>query len=221
MSPAQKYFLWLALFSAASVASQYGSAIPFSLGTWFDVKVWVPFSALSVIPLLDVSRSFVQHFSEHAGIEFRRSLWHMLLIPTVIAFICSLIAGLQFTIFVGAMVAVNVAGYIDIRVFRWAKVLSHKPHVRIRFSNATASICGTATFFTISFTRWPDALGLFTNPIAKPLDVLVVGGIAQIIVLWCTGVVMAHVIAMIIERMEGTPSEAGQPVSTAPTPESD
>ncbi|MTI15507.1 hypothetical protein [Sansalvadorimonas verongulae] len=205
MTPVQKYLVWLALFSAASIACQYGAQVPFSLGTWFGIDIWVPFSALTVIPLLDVSRSFVQHYAEQARVEFRKSLWHMLLIPTSIAFVCSLIAGLPFTIFLGALVAVNVGGYIDIRVFRWARVLSSKPHVRMRFSNAAATTCGTYAFFLISFTDWPDQMGLFTNEIAKPFDVLVVGGFAQIVVVWCAGIAMAHVMAAILEKLEGEP----------------
>ncbi|WP_281645643.1 hypothetical protein [Parendozoicomonas sp. Alg238-R29] len=222
MAAINKYFLWLVLFSVASVAAQYGSAIPFSLGSWFGIDIWVPFSALSVIPLLDVSRSFVQHYAEQAGVEFRKSLWHMLVIPTVVAFICSIIAGLPFTIFLGALVAVNVGGYIDIRVFRWAAVLSHKPHVRMRFSNAAATTCGTTAFFTISFTSWPDALGLFSNELAKPWDVLVIGGVSQSIVIWTTGIIMAHIMAFMIDNLEGKESEKEeQKAPSTSSPESD
>ena len=202
MSPAQKYVFWLLLFSAASVASQYGSAIPFSLGTWFDVDVWVPLSAFSVIPLLDCSRSFVQHYSEQAEIPFRKSVWHMLLIPSSIAFICSLTAGLPYTIFLGAMFAVTIGGYVDIRVFRWVRFISKKPHVRMRFSNALATISGGSIFFAIAFTNWPVWFGFAPNVLAKTFDVLVVGCIAQCIIVWCAGVIIAHVMAQVIGWLE-------------------
>ncbi len=205
MQPIQKYLLWLLLFSAASIAAQYGSAIPLSLGTWFGVDVWLPFSALSVIPLLDVSRSFVQHYAEQAEVVFRKSLWHMLLIPSSVALVCSIIAGLPYTIFLGALVAVNVGGYIDIRVFRWARVLSQKPHVRMRFSNAAATICGTAAFFSIAFTNWPAQLGLAANELSMSFNVLLIGGIAQALVVWITGIIMAHLVAMLITQLEKQP----------------
>ena len=224
MTKIQKYLLWLFLFSAASVISQYGSAIPFSLGNWFGIDVWVPLSALSVIPLLDVSRSFVQHYAELAEVEFRKSLWHMLIIPSSVALVCSLTAGLPYTIFLGALVAVNLGGYIDIRVFRWVKFLSTKPHVRMRFSNAAATISGTAAFFVISFTDWPILLGLSHNELAKPAEVLVVGGIAQTAVIWVTGIVIAHFMAIIInwlEKNEGEIEEAANQASSEKVPEVD
>ena len=202
MTPPQKYLIWLLLFSLASVSSQYGSAIPFSLGQWFGVDVWVPFSALSTIPLLDVSRSFVQHYAEQAEVAFYKSLWHMLLIPTAAALVCSLTAGLPFTIFLGALIAVNVGGYIDIRVFRCVKFISRKPHIRMRFSNAAATICGTAAFFTIAFTGWPTRLGFADNALTKPVSVLLVGGIAQVIIIWITGIVIARFMAEVISRLE-------------------
>ncbi|MCL6270375.1 hypothetical protein M3P05_10630 [Sansalvadorimonas sp. 2012CJ34-2] len=210
MNPIRKYLLWLFLFSAASVISQYGSAIPFPLGTWLGIDVWVPLSALSVIPLLDVSRSFVQHYAELADVEFRKSLWHMLIIPSVVAFICSLTAGLPFTIFLGALVAVNVGGYIDIRVFRWAKVLSRKPHVRMRFSNAAATISGTTAFFIIAFTDWPMLIGFPHNELAKPASALLVGGIAQATVIWTAGVIMAHIMATVISWLEKRAEKTAQ-----------
>ncbi|MGY0215885.1 hypothetical protein ACWJJH_00700 [Endozoicomonadaceae bacterium StTr2] len=213
MSPVQKYLFWLLLFSAASVASQYGSAVAFPLGTWLGVELWVPFSALSTIPLLDVSRSFVQHYSELAEVEFKKALWHMLLIPTSVAFVCSLIAGLPYTIFWGALVAVNVGGYIDIQVFRWVKCLSRKPHVRMRFSNLAATCSGSAAFFIIAYTDWPVWLGLSHNELAKPWDVLVIGCTGQVTIIWLTGMVIAHMMAVIIgylEKSEATAVNSGQ-----------
>ncbi len=208
MTPVRKYCLWLVLFSVASVSAQYGSAVPFALGTWFGIDVWVPLSALSVIPLLDVSRSFVQHYAELAEVEFRKSLWHMLLIPGVIALICSATAGLPYTIFLGALVAVNVGGYIDIIVFRAVKCISKKPHVRMRFSNAAATLCGSVAFFAIAFTEWPMLFGLSHNFLAKPFEVLVVGCTAQAIVIWTTGIVIAHFMASVIAFLEKTESPA-------------
>ena len=214
MSPVQKYTIWLLLFSMASVVSQYGSAIPFSLGTWLGVHVWVPLSAFSVIPLLDCSRSFVQHYAEQAEIPFRKSLWHMLLIPTSVAFVCSLTAGLPYTIFLGAIFAVSIGGYVDIRVFRWIRFVSKKPHIRMRFSNAAATLTGGSIFFTISFTNWPELLGFAPNELAKSLDMLVVGCIAQCIIVWSAGVVIAYLMAQVIgwlERRESKDSSSGAP----------
>ena len=209
MSSVQKYSFWLLLFSAASVASQYGSAIPFSLGRWFGVDVWVPLSAFSVIPLLDCSRSFVQHYAEQAEVPFRKSVWHMLLIPSSIAFICSLTAGLPYTIFLGAMFAVTIGGYVDIRVFRWIRFVSDKPHVRMRFSNAAATLSGGSIFFAIAFTDWPVFFGFPHNELAKPFEALVVGCTAQCVTVWTAGVVIAHLMAQVIGWLEKQESEAG------------
>lgn len=200
--------MWLSFFSAASVASQYGSAIPFPLGTWFGVHVWVPLSAFSVIPLLDCSRSFVQHYAEQAEIPFRKSMWHMLLIPTTIAFACSLTAGLPYTIFLAAIFAVTIGGYVDIRVFRWIRFVSKKPHIRMRFSNAAATISGGSIFFSIAFTNWPVLLGLAPNELAKSVDALVIGCTAQSIIVWSMGVVIAHIMAHVISWLERHESKA-------------
>ncbi|CAM3753610.1 hypothetical protein [Parendozoicomonas haliclonae] len=207
MTPLQKYGLWLIIFSAASVISQYGSTIPFSLGTWFGIDVWLPLSAITVIPLLDVGRSFVQHYAEQAEVPFRKTLFHMLTIPTTVAFFCSWKAGLPYPIFLGAIVAVNVGGYIDIRVFRWVRFISEKPHVRMRFSNAVATASGSLAFFLIAFTNWPVALGLPTNDLAKSWDMITVGIIAQACTIWVAGIVMAHIIAWLIERLESDDRE--------------
>lgn len=221
MSPVRKYTLWLLFFSATSVASQYGSAIPFSLGTWFGVHVWVPLSAFSVIPLLDCSRSFVQHYAELADIPFRKSAWHMLLIPTSVAFVCSLTAGLPYTIFLGAMFAVTIGGYVDIRVFRWIRFVSRKPHIRMRFSNAAATVSGGSIFFAIAFTNWPLLLGFAPNQLAKSFDALVVGCIAQSIIVWSAGVFIAHLMTQVIDWLEKqdnkTPSESANLVDSRKT----
>lgn len=210
MSSLQKYFLWLVLFSAASVASQYGSVVPFSLGNWFGIDVWVPLSAFSVIPLLDCSRSFVQHYSEQANVSFKKSTLHMMLIPFSIATMCSLTAGLPYTIVLGAICAVTVGGYVDIRVFRWIRFVSTKPHIRMRFSNAAATMIGSGIFFSIAFTKWPLSLGLPANELAKPFDALLVGCIAQCIIVWTAGVIIANIMAHIINWLEKIKKHSSQ-----------
>ncbi|WP_461536693.1 hypothetical protein [Spongorhabdus nitratireducens] len=210
MSPIKKYLFWLLFFSAASVASQYGSKYAFPLGTWFGVDLWVPFSAISTIPLLDVSRSFVQHYSELAEVEFKKSLWHMLLIPSTVALICSLTAGLPYPIFWGALVAVTLGGYIDIQVFRWVKCISLKPHVRMRFSNLAATCSGSAAFFVIAFTDWPLWLGFSHNDLAKSWDVIAIGWAGQVTIIWLMGMVIAHMMAVIISHLEKSETTAAE-----------
>ncbi len=209
-----KYMLCICLYTGASVASQYGSAEPVSLEWLVGPGWWVPLAAFTVIPFLDVSRSFTQHYAEQAGVAFKASLVHMLAIPFVISLLCVINANLPLTIFLGALAAINIGGYVDILIFKIARRLSGKPYIRMIFSNWAATLSGSIIFFTVSYSNLvPWVLGLFgvqyTNPLLQ--EHIINGIIAQSCCIWLSGIVLGTFSGKILEALENNSQTKKQP----------
>ncbi len=198
MQSKTKYLIALVIFTAASIASQYGSTI--SVPLWGNF--WLPLSAFTVIPLLDVVRSFVQHYAEQSNMTLKQSAFQMLTIPLVVAFLFMIGAGLPMSIFLGAIAAVNIGGLFDIYIFRLAKRISEKPQIRMIFSNLAATLVGGAVFFAVAFTDLTVWLGLQeVNVVLR--DNLVQGWLAQCMAIWVMGCSMANfVIAPLVKWLE-------------------
>ena len=197
-----KWIGCLCLFSLASLASQYGSARPVDISWLFGAGWWLPLSAFTIIPFLDVMRSFTQHYAEQAEVPFKTSLRMMLIVPLTISLICTIIAGLPVTIFLAALAAVNLGGLVDILVFRVVNRISNKPYVRMMFSNLAATLIGSGLFFAIAFTNLVPALagivGIdFVNPLVQ--DNLVKGWFAQSMCIWVSSIVIGTALGKTLE----------------------
>ena len=200
-----KYFLCIGLYTLASVASQYGSAEPVSLSWLLGPGWWVPMSAFTVTPLLDVSRSFTQHYAEQSRVTFRASLVHMMVIPFSISLLCVINANLPVTVFLGAIAAINIGGYIDILIFKIARRLSHRPYIRMIFSNAAATLSGSVIFFVVSYSEFvPWVLSWvgihFVNPILQ--DNIINGIIAQSCCIWFSALILGTFCGKFLESLE-------------------
>ncbi|MGL5014194.1 MAG: hypothetical protein ACRC6V_07890, partial [Bacteroidales bacterium] len=69
------------------------TSTPIELFTVAGVAIWLPLSALTLVPLVDVMRSFTQDAAEKIGMTFKKTASLMLSISMVVAFLCVLFAG--------------------------------------------------------------------------------------------------------------------------------
>ncbi|MGL6099714.1 MAG: hypothetical protein ACRC0G_08800, partial [Fusobacteriaceae bacterium] len=60
------------LYIIASVAGMFLTSTPIELFTISDVAIWLPLSALTIVPMVDVLRSFTQDAAEKVGMTFKR-----------------------------------------------------------------------------------------------------------------------------------------------------
>lgn len=187
------YFAFLVAYIAASVVSQFLTSTPVELLTVFGVPIWMPLSALTLVPLVDVLRSFTQDAAEKRGMTFKQTASQMLGLSLGVSGLCVMFAGLPLPIFVGVLLAVTIGGAIDILVFRrmgqWFKL----PAARMMFSNFAATIVGSGIVFFVAFT---DLL-FVDNPLARPLFDVTVGWLAQSAFIWASGSIIAWVIQLV------------------------
>ena len=200
-----KLIIWLTLYALFSLAGQYGCMIPVDL-TWLLGKGWwIPLGTITVVPLVDVSRSFTQHCTEQAGVSFKHSFLLMMGFPFFIALICTVQAGLPINICLATFGAINVGGLFDILTFKFVRRVSEKPYVRMVFSNLAATLSGGAVFYSVAYTNalpivagW---LGLtFVNDYL--MSDLVKAWVSQSLFIWVSGITMATVIGKVIESIE-------------------
>ena len=184
------YIAFLVAYIAASVMSQFLTSTPVEIMTIAGVPIWMPLSALTLVPLVDVLRSFTQDAAEKKGMTFKQTAVQMLGLSLLTSGLCVVFAGLPLPIFVGVLLAVTIGGAIDILVFkrmgRWFK----SPAARMMFSNFAATIVGSGIVFFVAFT---DLL-FVDNSMARPLFDVTVGWLAQSAFIWACGSIIAWVI---------------------------
>lgn len=178
------------LYIAASVASQFLTGTPIELGTFGGVPIWMPLSAFTLVPLVDVLRSFTQESAEKKGLSFRFTFWLMFIVSTVVAGICVLFADLPLPIFTGVLLAITVGGTLDILVFRkMGDYFTNTVH-RMMFSNALATLVGSGIVFAVAFTDL-----VFANSwLAMPYHEAAIGWLVQSVTVWCCGIGIAAVL---------------------------
>jgi len=181
------YFILLGTYILASIASQFLTTTPIELMTLFGVPIWMPLSALTLVPLVDVLRSFTQDAAEKKGQSFKVTVRQMLGLSLTVSGLCVIFAGLPVQIFVGVLLAITFGGIVDILVFRKMGKWFTNPAARMMFSNAAATLLGSGIVFFVAFTDllFPE------NPFARPMTEVVVGWLAQSTFIWAAGCVIA------------------------------
>lgn len=185
-----KYFvMWFVAYISLSIASQFLTSTPFELFTIAGVAIWMPLSALTLVPLVDVFRSFTQNSAEKVGLDFKRVATMMLVTTLVVSFLCVQFAGLPLPIFAGVLAAVTIGGALDILVFRRMGKFFTSPVKRMAVSNLVATLVGSGIVFLVAFT---DVV--FTeNALAKPYLDAVVGWLSQSTFIFLSSVCLAYV----------------------------
>lgn len=178
------------VYIVSSVVSMFLTTTPIELFTVAGVAIWLPLSALTLVPLVDVMRSFTQDAAEKVGLSFKTTASWMLGVSMVVAFLCVLFAGLPLPIFVGVLAAVTVGGAADILVFRKMGQWFKSPVARMAFSNFAATIIGSGIVFFVAFTDW----FFVNNSMARPVHEVVVGWLAQSLFIWASSIVLGAVI---------------------------
>lgn len=184
------YLILLCLYLVASIASQFLSTTPVELGSVLGVDIWLPLSAVTLIPLVDVLRSFTQDAAEKEGRSFKEVAMTMFFLTFSLTGICVIYAALPLPVFVGVLAAVTLGGVADVCVFRYVRKWFKNPAARMTFSNFAATFLGSSIFFFVAFTNYvfPE------NPIAVSDKEAVVGCITQSLAVWAGGVTLAHII---------------------------
>lgn len=213
----RKFFLWLIIFSAMSLLGQYGCMVKVDLSFLLGEGWWIPLGVITIVPLVDVSRSFAQHYAEQSGLLLKHSMAFMMTASFTISLLFSLFGSLPVNMCVATFAAVNVGGMVDLLVFRAVLGISCKPYIRMLFSNLLATLTGGALFYQLAYTRLMDSLlaavGIqHQNPIL--MDNLLKGWFCQSVLIWLSGVSMAIIIGKILEYYE---EGKGLPQSTTPT----
>ncbi len=206
-SPArQKFFLWLFLYSLLSLLGQFGCMTPVDLSFLLGEGWWIPLGTLTIVPLVDVSRSFAQHYAELYGLRSRQLFCLLMGCSFFISLVFALAGSLPIGICLGTFAAVNLGGFMDLLVFRRVRFISAKPYVRMLFSNLVATMTGGAVFYWIAYSNVLDRvsmwLGLtYQNPLF--MDHLFHGWLVQTMVIWSSSVIIAIVLGKWLEQKEG------------------
>lgn len=101
-------------------------------------------------------------------------------------------AGLPISIFLGALFATGVGGFIDVMTFKYVGKWIKEDQNRMAVSNFTATVTGSFIFFMIAFTPLLEQFGI-TNILNKGnyIDPAISSQI-QAIVIYTIGVVIAQ-----------------------------
>lgn len=180
------YVTLLCAYLASSIISMFLTTTPVELFTVFSIAVWIPLSALTLVPLVDVLRSFTQDAAEKCGMTFKRTAGQMLFLSMTIALLCVVYAGLPLPIFAGVLAAVTIGGAADILVFRKMGKWFTSPVKRMVFSNFSATIIGSGIVFFVAFTD----LVFKDNFLARPINEVVVGWLAQSLFIWMSSIII-------------------------------
>lgn len=182
-----KFIALLGLYVGASVLSQFLTSTPIELFVLFGVAIWMPLSSLTVVPLVDVLRSFTQHAAEKCNLSFKLVGSLMLGLTMGISGFCVMFANLPVQIFAAVLAAVTIGGALDILVFRKMGELFTSPVKRMAVSNAVATLVGSGIVFLVAFTSvfFPE------NPLARPDFEVVVGWLTQSVFIWIASLIIA------------------------------
>lgn len=183
-----QYIYWLAIYIALSVASQFLSTTPLHLFSIGDIPFWLPLSAVTLVPLVDVCRSFTQDQAEREGKPFSTVGTQMMVLTMLVSGLCVMFAGLPLPIFAGVLLAVTFGGAADILVFKHMGKFFTSPVKRMAVSNAAATLLGSGIVFFVAFTNhvFPE------NPLAKPDLHAFVGWLCQSFFIWSSGLMIAY-----------------------------
>lgn len=182
------YLMWLVFYIGLSIVSQFLTSTPIELANVAGVAIWLPLSALTIIPLVDVARSFTQNQAEKQGLAFKLVGTQMMVLTMLVSGLCVAFAGLPLPIFVGVLLAVTFGGTADILVFRRMGKYFKSPVKRMAVSNACATLLGSGIVFLVAFTDI-----IFTNnPMAKPYFDAIIGWLTQSVFIWTSSLVIAY-----------------------------
>lgn len=185
-----QFFILFTIYIVASVASQFLTSTPIDFGTFMGVPIWMPLSAFTLVPLVDVMRSFTQDAAEERGMTFKTTFRLMFVTSMVAAGLCVIFAGLPLPIFVGVLSAITIGGALDIIIFKHMGKFFKLAAARMMFSNFAATIVGSGIVFFIAFTDW----FFVNNSLARPIHEVVVGWLVQSLFIWASGSVIAWVL---------------------------
>lgn len=184
------YLTLLAIYVLASVASQFLTSTPLHLFDIGSIPIWLPLSAVTLVPLVDVLRSFTQSQAEREGRGFPTVAKQMMLLTMVVSGLCVAFAGLPLPIFVGVFAAVTIGGFVDVMVFKRMGQYFTSPVKRMAFSNAGATLVGSGIVFFVAFTD----LVFANNPLAVPYVNAVAGWLTQSVFIWVSSITIGHVL---------------------------
>lgn len=189
MSAKNTFILWFVTYITLSVLSQFLTTTPIHLFTISSVAIWMPLSALTLVPLVDVFRSFTQHHGERAGLQFKHVGSLMMITTFVVSGLCVMFAGLPIQIFVGVLAAVTIGGAFDILVFRHMGKYFSNPVARMAFSNLMATLVGSGIVFLVAFTD----VFFANNAMARPVHEVIVGWLSQSTFIYLSGLTLAFI----------------------------
>lgn len=192
----QKSKLYPALFCCyilMSVASQFLTGTPITFGTFNGLELWLPLSAFTIVPLVDVLRSLTQDAAEKEGKTFKHVLSRMTVITMAISGVCVVVVGLPLPIFVGVLLAVTFGGVVDIGLFRLMRRVSDNPAIRMTVSNLGATLVGSGIVFFVAFSD----LFFSGYPFTKAMPDVITGWLFQSLVIWISGTIISHLIQFI------------------------
>ena len=196
------YSIFLVLYASFSVAAQFGSATSVDLSFLFGEGWWVPLGTITLVPFVDVCRSFAQHYAEQTGMSTRVSFALMMSCSFLVSLGFSVLGSLPVNICLATVVAVNIGGFVDLLIFRHAIQLSRKPHIRMLYSNLAAAFSGGALFYWIAFSDLLNHLAktvgiTYENPMV--MNDLLKGWFCQSLSIWLSSVGMALLVGKWLE----------------------
>lgn len=192
------YITLLIVYLASSIVSMFLTTKPIELFSIHGVAIWMPLSALTLVPLVDVMRSFAQDAAEKCNMTFRQTATQMLSLSLSIALLCVIFLGLPVQIFVGVVAAVTIGGAADILVFRHVGKWFSNPVVRMTFSNLAATLIGSGIVFFVAFTDWFFDASFLT----RSTNEVVVGWLAQSLFIWVASIVLGSVIQTVKAKIK-------------------
>lgn len=199
------YCIWFVFYLVCSLLGQYGCAIPVDLSYILGEGWWIPLGVITIVPMVDVSRSYTQHYAEKAQICLNKSLTCMLSSSLFISLIFSIYGNLPVSICLATFFAVNIGGLIDVIIFRVVRGISSRAYIRMLFSNLAATLTGGGVFYVIAYSDFLDniteIMGIdFSNNVN--MDNLLKGWLLQSAYIWSSGSIMATLIGKTIESYD-------------------
>lgn len=181
-------------YTVLSIASQYGSAVTVDM-SWLLAGAFLPLSCFTIIPLLDCARSVSQGCAERASVPFKVSFPLLVVVPLVIALLCTMFSGLPVSIFIGALFATGIGGFVDVMTFKFVGQWFNEDHKRMSISNAAATIVGSFIFFMIAFTPLIENFGI-ENILSKGEYLSpAISSQLQAVVIYLCGMIIAWTVA--------------------------
>lgn len=207
----KKYFVCLFLFLTFSILGQYGCTKKVSLEFLLGEGWWIPLCVITVIPFIDVSRSFAQHYGERLNIELKYNLSIMILASLVISLVFVIQGTLPESVCIANFLAVNIGGTVDLLVFWVIGSISRRPYFRMAFSNLAATMTGGAVFSVIAYTNFLTMLASKLNinyENNQLMDELFKGWIAQTGFIWVASIIISIPLGLFLERREESNSSS-------------